>query len=100
MKIRYGLQFALCHSSDRLRQRWSGRNYGLENLRLDGSFLPVIDYLKKDLAVRTDWQVKEVNYEDLGRIVLTNARGEVRRCRLLLGLGVHSWHSPLRCAEN
>ena len=62
----------------RLIQRWSGRNYGLENLRPDASFLPVVEYLRKGVNIRTDWQVTEVNYEDVGRIVLTSAKGEVR----------------------
>lgn len=59
-------------------QRWTARNYGLENYRLEDSFRGVVDELAKGINVKTDWQVREINYEDVGAIKLTNQRGEVR----------------------
>ena len=59
-------------------KRWTARNYGSENYRLDDSYGPVINELAKNLNIKTDWQVREINYEDVGCIKLTNQKGEVR----------------------
>jgi len=37
----------------------------------------VLEYLKKDLTVRTEWQVKEVNFSDIDSIAVKNQNGEV-----------------------
>lgn len=73
-------------------QRWAARNYGTENYRLDGSYKDVINELSKGLTIKTDWQVKEINYEDVGAIKLVNQQGEVRtmRCGRLLNISCRS----------
>lgn len=58
-------------------KRWAARNYGEENFRLDDSFKPLIAELAKDITIKTDWQVREINFEDVGSIKITNQAGEV-----------------------
>lgn len=62
----------------RINQAWD--EFGHGDYRLDNSTLELVNFLSKDMDVRTEWVVKEINHEN-PVVTITSTKGEKVFCQ-------------------